>query len=77
MPGEAAAARRISDEISTAFVALARAGAPLHSGIADWPQYRIPARNTLVFGDRTQVQSDPRGAERKLFSKVPFIQWGS
>lgn len=77
MPGEAAAARRISDEISTAFVALARAGTPLHSGIADWPQYRIPARNTLVFGDRTQVQSDPRGAERKLFSKVPFIQWGS
>jgi para-nitrobenzyl esterase len=77
MPGERVAARRISDEISGAFAALARTGAPLHAGLTSWPQYRIPARETMVFADDTRVLRDPRGAERKLFSKVPFIQWGS
>ena len=47
------------------------------AGIADWPQYRMPARETLVFGSETRALRDPRGAERRLFSKVPFIQWGS
>ena len=77
MPGETAAARRISDEISGAFAALARTGAPLHAGLTVWPEYRVPARETLVFGSQTRALQDPRGAERRLFSKVPFIQWGS
>lgn len=77
MPGETAASRRISDEISGAFAALARTSAPLHAGLTVWPQYRMPARETLVFGGETRALRDPRGAERRLFSKVPFIQWGS
>jgi hypothetical protein len=30
-----------------------------------------------VFGAQTGVERDPRKMERELFSKVPFIQWGS
>jgi len=77
MPGEAAAARRISDELSSALIALARTGSPEHAGLKAWPRYRIPARETMIFGARTGVARDPRSMERELFSKVPFIQWGS
>jgi para-nitrobenzyl esterase len=77
MPGEAAAARRVSDELSGAFVALARTGSPEHAGLKAWPKYRVPARETMLFGEKTEVARDPRGIERELFSKLPFIQWGS
>lgn len=77
MPGEAVASQRVCDEISGAFVALARSGTPQHVGLTDWPQYRIPARETLTLGTQTRAERDPRGRERVLFSKVPFIQWGS
>jgi len=77
MPGEAAASRRVSGEISDAFVALARTGSPEHRDLTDWPQYRLPVRGTMIFGAATGSESDPRGVERALFAKVPFIQWGS
>lgn len=77
MPGEATAARRISDELSGAFIALARTGSPEHAGLKKWPRYRVPTRETLIFGEKTEAARDPRGVERELFSKVPFIQWGS
>jgi para-nitrobenzyl esterase len=77
MPGEAEAARRVSDELSGAFIALARSGSPDHAGLARWPQYRLPMRETMIFGAETRGERDPRGVERALFAKVPFIQWGS
>lgn len=77
MPGEAGAAARISREMMGAFLSLARTGSPEHSGLPAWPQYRVPARETMVFGAQTELMRDPRGVERALFSKVPFIQWGS
>lgn len=77
MPGEAAAAERVSREISGAFAALARSGAPENAALANWPLYRIPTRETIVFGAQTGVERDPRKMERELFLKVPFIQWGS
>lgn len=77
MTGEAAPAARISREMMGAFLSLAKTGSPEHAGLAAWPQYRIPARETMVFGGQTEMQRDPRGVERALFAKVPFIQWGS
>jgi para-nitrobenzyl esterase len=76
-PGEAAAARRVSDQLMQAFVALARSGTPGHAGLPHWPHYRIPARATMIFDAETRVERDPRGKERALFAAVPFIQWGS
>ncbi|MFN7164721.1 MAG: carboxylesterase/lipase family protein [Hyphomonas sp.] len=77
MPGEAVSAARVTGELGAAFIALARSGAPQNSRLVDWPQYRIPARETMVIGADTRVLRDPRGAERALFAKVPFVQWGS
>ena len=31
----------------------------------------------MVFDETTRLVNDPRKAERELFSKVPFTQWGT
>ena len=77
MPGAAQARDRVRDELSGAFVALASSGTPERADATRWPQYRVPARETLVLGAETRAERDPRGVERALFAKVPFIQWGS
>lgn len=77
MPGVAEATRRVSDQLMKAFISLARTGTPQHAGMPRWPQYRIPARETMIFDAETRVERDPRGAERTLFATVPFIQWGT
>lgn len=77
MPGRAPAAQHISRQLAGAFIALARTGTPNHAGLPYWPRHTLPARETLIFGDTARVEADPRGQERALFAKVPFIQWGS
>lgn len=77
MPGEAGAARRVSDQLMQAFISLARTSTPEHAGMPRWPQYRIPARETMIFEAETRVERDPRGVERALFATVPFTQWGT
>ena len=77
MAGQAPVAQDVSRKLAGAFVSLARHGNPNHSGLADWPVYTLPARETMIFGDRVRVEEDPRGQERALFAKVPFIQWGT
>nr|WP_300998400.1 carboxylesterase family protein [Hyphomonas sp.] len=77
MPGERAHALRVSNALSGAFISLARNGDPNHSGIPHWPRHTIAARETMIFGKTVYAANDPRGNERALFAKVPFIQWGS
>jgi para-nitrobenzyl esterase len=31
----------------------------------------------MVFNVESRLEDDPRGAERRLFAKVPFIQQGT
>lgn len=77
MSGTGAAALLVADQLSTAFINLARHGDPNHKGIPDWQKNALPLRQTLVFDAETTLQNDPRRRERELFAKVPFIQWGS
>lgn len=70
-------ARRVSDELSRAFIALARTGDPNHAGLPGWHRHTLPSRETMVFGETTRLVNDPRKAERELFAKVPFTQWGT
>jgi carboxylesterase type B len=46
-------------------------------GLARWEPYTLQRRQTMVFDIESRLQDDPRGAERRLFAKVPFIQQGS
>ncbi len=77
MTGDGEAARRVAEELSRAFISLARKGDPNHAGLPDWDQYRMPERATMVFDEKSKLIDDPRKEERELFSKVPFVQWGT
>ena len=39
--------------------------------------YTLPRRRTMVFDVPPHLEDDPRGAERRLFSKVPYVQPGT
>lgn len=59
------------------FVAFARTGRPDNAAIPEWVPYALPRRATMVFDRATRVEDDPRGGERRLFAKVPFVQQGT
>ena len=77
LTGDGADARRVSATMSQALLAFARTGDPNYPGLAGWEPYTLPRRQTMVFEVESALADDPRGAERRLFAKVPFIQQGT
>ncbi len=75
--GTQAEARAMSDAMMDRFIAFARTGDPNTPAGPRWTPYELPARDTLIFDNRVRMESDPRGAERRLFEKVPFVQQGT
>ncbi|HEV8693204.1 MAG TPA: carboxylesterase/lipase family protein [Lysobacter sp.] len=75
--GTGAGAQRMADRMSDALLAFARSGDPNHAGIPYWSPYSLPARETMVFDEHTRMEDDPRGGERRLYERVPFIQRGT
>ncbi len=68
----------MSHQISDAFIAFARTGDPNGGALPTWEPYRLPRRQTMVFNTPVSaLVDDPRGAERELFNKVPFTQFGT
>lgn len=77
MSGTGPTARRAADQLSSAFINLARHGDPNHAGLPTWDRHTLPDRETLILDAETRLVNDPRRRERELFAKVPFIQWGT
>jgi len=75
--GTGADARALSGRMMDAFLAFARAGDPNHREMATWPRYALPGRATMIFDVDARAVDDPRGWERELFARVPYIQPGS
>ena len=75
--GTGSAARALSRQMMNAFAAFARAGDPNRAGLPPWPAYALPARATMIFDTASWARDDPRGWERELFTRVPYIQPGS
>jgi para-nitrobenzyl esterase len=75
--GTGAAARAVSGRMMDAFLAFARSGDPNHAGMAPWPVYALPERATMLFDEPQRAVNDPRGWERELFARVPYIQPGT
>lgn len=71
MPGAGREARRLSDDMGAVFAGMAHGRAP------GWPRYDLARRATMIFDARPRVEDDPRGRERALFAKVPYVQPGS
>jgi para-nitrobenzyl esterase len=70
-------AQKMSEQLSETFITFARTGNPNNATIPTWQPYDIPRRATMVFNNPSKLVDDPRGAERRLFAKVPFIQQGT
>ena len=77
LTGDDEVARRVSATMQRALLAFARGGDPNYAGLARWEPYTLPRRQTMVFDIESRTVDDPRGAERQLFAKVPFIQQGT
>jgi len=77
LSGKDANAQKAADQMSEAFIAFARTGDPAHAGIPEWKPYELPFRSTMVFDVKSELINDPRGEERKLFARVPYIQRGT
>ena len=70
-------ARAMVEHFSNAFVAFARTGSPQHPGLPTWTPYSLENRETMVMDVTPQLVNDPRGEERKLFARVPYVQPGT
>ena len=71
-------AQAVADQVSASFAAFAHTGDPNNPAIPRWEPYTpVPAAATLVFDAPTRLVDDPRGAERRLFAAVPYIQPGT
>jgi para-nitrobenzyl esterase len=75
--GTSAGARRVRDAMRDALLAFARSGDPRTGATAAWSPYSLPRRETMVFGATPVMQDDPRGGERALYQRAPFIQRGT
>jgi para-nitrobenzyl esterase len=71
--GTGPAARAVSGRMQAAFVSLARHGNPGKN----WPRYTLPRRQTMLFDTVSRVVDNPRGWERELFARFPYIQPGT
>src|SRR6266540_99997 len=67
-------AQSMADQMSETFVAFARSGNPNNKLIPRWETYTLAQRKTMVFDVPSHLEDDPRGAERRLFAKVPYVQ---
>ena len=70
-------AQPMADQMSEAFLAFARSGDPNCRAIPRWERFDLARRRTMVFNTPSKLVDDPRGGERQLFEKVPFVQAGS
>lgn len=70
-------AQAMADRMADAFIALARTGNPNHPDLPIWEPYDLGRRQTMVLNRTSALVDDPRGAERRLFAQVPFIQFGT
>ena len=75
--GTGDAAQKVSALMRVAFANFAETGAPAGSGLPEWKPYTLPGRETLIIDVEPRMENDPRGAERRLFATVPYVQPGT
>lgn len=70
-------AQTMADMMSEAFIAFARSSVPAAKTLPRWEPYDLARRQTMIFDVPARMENDPRGAERRLFAKVPYVQPGT
>lgn len=74
--GTGADARAVSNMMSDAFISFARTGKPQSPELPDWKPFTLEKRETMLFDQPPRLANDPRGEERKIFARVPYVQPG-
>ena len=77
LTGTGPEARAVSSVMSDAFIAFAKTGVPDHGRLPEWTAYSLANRETMIFDNPPRLENDPRGAERRLFATVPYVQPGT
>jgi para-nitrobenzyl esterase len=77
MTGTGPEPQRVADQMSETILAFARTGNPNNRSIPAWPVYDLSRRATMLFDSTASVADDPRGDERRMFEKVPYVQPGT
>jgi len=77
MTGNGPDAQRVADQMSETLLAFARTGNPNTKAIPRWPTFNAADRPTMVFDTAAKVVNDPRGDERRMFEKIPYVQPGT
>ncbi len=70
-------AQKMADIMSETFIKFAKTGNPNNKQIPLWKPYTMKQRETMVFDVPAHLENDPRGEERKIFAKVPYVQPGT
>lgn len=77
LSGASPEAHHMADQMCEAFIAFAHTGDPNCRAIPKWTPYTLANRETMLLDLPSRMANDPRGAERQLFAKVPYIQQGT
>jgi para-nitrobenzyl esterase len=77
MTGGGREAQQLADLMSDALIAFARTGNPNTPALPAWPRFELSRRPTMIFDLPPRVENDPRGAERRLFAPIPYVQPGT
>ena len=75
--GTSAEAQDVAAAMRDALLAFARTGDPRTGATSAWAPYALPRRETMVFAATPTMQDDPRGGERALYQRAPFVQRGT
>jgi para-nitrobenzyl esterase len=70
-------AHEMSAMMSDAFISFARTGKPGSETLPDWKPFTLENRETMLFDRPPKLANDPRGEERKIFARVPYVQPGT
>lgn len=71
VPNPTAAQRAMSLYMMDRFIRFARTGNP------GWAPYSLDKRETMIFDHESRIENNPRGWERELFARIPYIQPGT
>lgn len=75
--GTGSDARAASAALQDGLLALTLRGDPVARGRPAWPRYELPRRATMILDQRPRIEDDPRGWQRELFARVPYVQPGT
>lgn len=72
-----ASMRKLANQISSAWVNLARTGNPNHKGLPEWPAYTADNKAIMVFDVPNHVEIDPGAELRKIVINPPGRGFGA